>query len=394
MTRTHRQNRITDVVALALSLLAGLLFAADAVNSGREGHPAAFTAALVASAAGCAALWWRREHPVGVALFILPIAALAEYVGAASVVALFTVAVHRPWRTTLLMSAAYLAGGVPYAVLWPDPDVAAAGAGVLGQIVFNLVFGVVLMSPFVAWGMVIRARREVVASLRDRAERAEAEAALRAEQIRSREREHIAREMHDVLAHRITLLSLHAGALEVRPDMAADQIAATAGTIRSSAHQALEDLREILGVLRPGGESSTRPQPGIGDIAGLAAEAAGAGAAVELDDRLADPGDAPSSTSRTAFRVVQEGLTNARKHAPGRCARVLLDLPEDGELLVRVTNPLGDPGAAPAAPGARSGLVGLTERVQLTGGRIDYGARRRRDGGIEFRLEARLPWPS
>ncbi|WP_052851268.1 sensor histidine kinase [Streptomyces avicenniae] len=394
MTRTHRQNRITDVIAILLALGLGLLFAAERVSNGREGPAAVFALCLVLSVVGCVALWWRRDHPVRVALLLLPLTTLIEYVGGASIVILFTVAVHRPWRTTMAIAAAYLAGTVPYALLWPDPDLAAAGADVPGQIVFNVLLGFVLTSPFIAWGQVIRARREVVASLRDRAERAEAEATLRADQIRSREREHIAREMHDVLAHRITLLSLHAGALEVRPDMAAEQIAATAGIIRSSAHQALEDLREILGVLRPGQDSTVRPQQGIGDIATLAAEATAAGARVELDDRVPVPADAPPSTSRTAYRIVQEGLTNARKHAPGTCARVLLDLPTDGELRVSISNPLGDAGAAPAVPGSRSGLVGLTERVQLTGGRIDYGARRGPDGGIDFRLEARLPWPT
>ncbi len=102
------------------------------------------------------------------------------------------------------------------------------------------------------WGMFVRARRQLVHSLRERARRAEAEQQLRVEQARHHERERIAREMHDVLAHRISLLSLHAGALEFRPDAPAVEVAKAAGVIRDSAHQALQDLREVIGVLRGG----------------------------------------------------------------------------------------------------------------------------------------------
>ena len=98
--------------------------------------------------------------------------------------------------------------------------------------------------------MFVRARRQLVVSLRDRAERAEAEQQLRVEQARQAERARIAREMHDVLAHRISLLSLHAGALEFRPDAPPEEVARAAGVIRASAHEALEDLREVIGVLR------------------------------------------------------------------------------------------------------------------------------------------------
>ena len=118
--------------------------------------------------------------------------------------------------------------------------------------------GVLASVAVVTWGMFVRARRQLVLTLRDRAERAEAEQHLRVDQARQQERARIAREMHDVLAHRISLLSLHAGALEFRPDAPPEEVARAAGVIRSSAHEALNDLREVIGVLR---ESRTATRP-------------------------------------------------------------------------------------------------------------------------------------
>jgi signal transduction histidine kinase len=267
-----------------------------------------------------------------------------------------------------------------------------------------MLFTFFILLPFLLWGVWVRARRQKLNRLRERAERAEAEAERAAERIRRRERQHIAREMHDVLAHRITLLSLHAGALEVRPDMGPGEVATVAGTMRATAHQALEDLREILGVLRHNGGSAAavRPQPGVASLPELVGECRAAGVPVVLEDRLPESDSLPSSASRTAYRVVQEGLTNARKHAPGSEVRIRLDRcgkGESGELHVRVRNALARR-ATTALPGARSGLVGLSERVSLAGGRIDYGVRRASapegggSGGVDFSLEAWLPWPT
>src|SRR3712207_3314584 len=108
----------------------------------------------------------------------------------------------------------------------------------------------------------------------DRAEQAEAEQELRLQQARQVERTRIAREMHDVLAHRISLLSLHAGALEFRPDAPPEEVARAAGVIRASAHQALHDLREVIGVLRddPCDDATVPPQPTLGDLPALVDE--------------------------------------------------------------------------------------------------------------------------
>jgi signal transduction histidine kinase len=233
-----------------------------------------------------------------------------------------------------------------------------------------------------------------VVSLRERAERAESEQQLRVGQARQLERNRIAREMHDVLAHRISLVSMHAGALEFRADAVGGEVARSAAVIRSSAHQALEDLREVIGVLRDGTDDDApeRPQPTLDDVPCLIKESQQAGMHVTFRfDFPETDGGLPLSVGRTAYRIVQEGLTNARKHAPG--AAVVVDLegsPGPGLTVeVRSRRPIADwPG--PRIPGAGQGLVGLAERADLAGGRLEHG--QLADG--DFRLGAWLPWPA
>nr|WP_269329318.1 histidine kinase [Kineosporia babensis] len=247
------------------------------------------------------------------------------------------------------------------------------------------VFGVV------AWGLFGRARYELILSLRDRAERAESERNLLLEQARHSERTRIAREMHDVLGHRISLISLHAGALEFRADKAGPEVAESAAVIRASARQALQDLREVIGVLRAGGEedSPDRPQPTLADLPGLVQESRQAGMNVQLNCDY--PPDEPpfALIGRTTYRIVQEGLTNARKHAPNTAVRVTVSGRPGVGLDVTVVNrpPLDPPSGL---PGAGQGLVGLAERVSLAQGRLEHGWTPVGD----FRLAVWLPWPA
>jgi signal transduction histidine kinase len=242
------------------------------------------------------------------------------------------------------------------------------------------------------WGMVVRSRRLLVLSLRDRAERAESEQQLRVAQARALERTRIAREMHDVLAHRISLLSLHAGALEIRPDAASADVARAAGVIRASAHQALEDLRQVIGVLRePSAERGVeRPQPTIAGLPPLVGESRDAGVPVRLDLRVDDPAEVPDGTGRAAYRIVQEALTNARKHAPGAAVCVTVAGAPGKGLRIEVHNGPAAGGAAPPLPGAGTGLIGLAERATLAGGGLRHGA----DGAGGYALRAWLPWPA
>ena len=174
--------------------------------------------------------------------------------------------------------------------------------------------------------MFIRSQRELMLALRERTRQAEAERDLRVAQARAQERTRIAREMHDVLAHRLSLLSLHAGALEVHPDAPPEEIARAAGVVRASAHQALEDLREVIDVLRaePAGSETQRPQPTLGDVATSSRSRARPASSVALRAARRRAG-VPAATGRTMYRIVQEGLTNALKHAPGAAVQTTID---------------------------------------------------------------------
>jgi signal transduction histidine kinase len=397
-SRRGPRDWIADACLFLLAVGYGLLMAAL-----RSGDPTVprwlLTLDQVTAAAGCGALWLRRRWPVGLALTLVALSTFSELVAGAMVVALFTVAVHRPPRTTMAVFALSLLAALVYVVLRPEPDVP-------GFLLFLL--GVAIQGAAVGWGLFIRHRRQLVLSLRERAARAETEARLRAEQAQlraeqaqQRARDEIAREMHDVLGHRLSLLSVHAGALEFRPDASSEEIAGAAKVIRENAHQALQDLREVIGVLRaPVGEL---PQPTLADVRQLVAESGRAGMRVALREDTV--GAVPDLVGRTAYRVVQEALTNARKHAPGAEVDVhVAGAPGQG-LTVEVCNNAPDPASAPAArpasgpgaelaaagdPGAGQGLAGLAERVALANGRLEHGPTAA--GG--WRLAAWLPWPA
>ncbi|MDG4764027.1 histidine kinase [Solwaraspora sp. WMMD406] len=374
---------------------------------------------LMLGLASCGLLWVRRRWPAGVALIALPIGVLSVTGGIAVLILLFTVAVHRPLAVAAGVAVAHLTVSPIFYLIYPDRDLDLFGAVVLTAIVIGAVL---------AWGMFVRARRQLVVSLRDRAYRAEAEQLLRVAQARQLERTRIAREMHDVLAHRISLLSLHAGALEFRPDASREEITRAAGVIRVTAHQALEELREVIGVLRsdhstaPAGPTGlpgptgwngpTRstgltgstgqagntalvggpepPQPTLADLPELVAESRNAGTRVTLTSEIDQPSRLPTGLGRAAYRIVQEGLTNVRKHAPGAAAKVAVRGRPGAGLTVEVTNrrSVSRPPDSPI-PGSGTGLVGLAERASLVGGRLDYGTT---ESGY-YRLVAWLPWP-
>ncbi|KOG25191.1 MULTISPECIES: sensor histidine kinase [Streptomyces] len=377
--RRTARDWVVDTSLFLLAAFVGLL-AADA-----SAEYTSETVTLVdqlAGAAACSALWLRRRWPVGLAVALALVNVVAPVAAGALLASLFSVAVRRPFREVAWIGALAVATSAAQVFVRPDPT---TNAGL------NVAIGAILILLVTAWGMLVRSRRQLVEALRERARRAEAEAELRAAQAQRLAREAIAREMHDVLAHRLTLLSVHAGALEFRPDAPPEQIARAAGVIRDSAHEALQDLREIIGVLRAPGENGDgdRPQPTLATLDALAAESREAGADVVLDVEVDDPSAVPASTGRTAYRIAQEGLTNARKHAPGTKVTVTVaGRPGEG-LTVTVHNPAPE-GPVPHVPGSGQGLIGLTERATLAGGRMDHGPDP--DGG--FALRAWLPWPA
>ena len=328
----------------------------------------------------CALVPVMLRWPVPGAVALAVLAALSPAATPAATLGTLYVAQRRPLAIAVAAGGADVVahlirglwrpnGSLPYA--WWAVLVIAAGAALVG------------------WGQGDRARQALLASLRERARRAEAEQASRVAEARVAERARIAREMHDVLAHRLSLLATYAGALEYRPDAPPEQLARAAGVVRAGVHQALDELREVITVLRDDDDvDGKHPLPGLADLDGLIAETRDAGTAVDVTRRVTQPEDLPGGLGRTAYRVVQEGLTNARKHAPGRPVRVLLAGKPGGRLVVELANPVGP--ADPVINGSGTGLIGLTERVRLAGGEIDHAISA--DG--EFVLRAWLPWPT
>jgi signal transduction histidine kinase len=341
--RVRRRPRdwVVDTLLFLAAVVFGLLVIGGRLDASTPMPPGwLLTADVAAGAVGCAGLWLRRRWPVGLALVLIALSTFSESVAGAMVLGLLTVAIHRPPRTTAAVFAVSLVAGLAYVVVRPEPGVPAW---------FLLLIGAIVQGAAVGWGLFIHYRRQLILSLRDRAARAETEAQLRAEQVQQRAREEIAREMHDVLGHRLSLLSVHAGALEFRPDAPSEEIAGAAKVIRENAHQALQDLREVLGVLRaPVGEL---PQPTLADLPQLVAESGRAGMRVDL--RQETDGAVPDLVGRTAYRIVQEALTNARRHAPGAEVRVAVAGAPDLGLTVEVAN--GPPGS-----GAGSGSEART----------------------------------
>ncbi len=244
-----------------------------------------------------------------------------------------------------------------------------------------LVSGLAVLAPALL-GLWSFQRRTLLAALRDRAEHAERERDLLAERAVAEERRRIAREMHDVVAHRVSVIALQAGALSVTPG--GERTAEVAEVIRKTSATALTELRDMLRVLRDDTLDSPSPAPALDGVGTLARDFRATGTDVDLD--LPDPlPDAPGAVGRAAYRVVQEALTNAGKHAPGAPVRVALGA-ADGDLVVEVVNRVtGDHQAS--VPGSGYGLIGMRERVALAGGSVRSG----RTAGGEYLVEARFP---
>jgi signal transduction histidine kinase len=226
------------------------------------------------------------------------------------------------------------------------------------------------------------ARRRMVQALTERAERAERERHLLADQARAEERARLAGEMHDVVTHRVSLMVLQAGALRMTaPDEATRR---AAEELRAAGCQALDELRDLVGILRtaPYGDEA----PSTPEFAALVAESTAVGTPAELieegDRSLASP-----VVGRTAYRIVREALTNVRKHAPGARVTVRVSYGESQVRLEIRNTPPGRPGSALAGTGSGLGIANLRHRIELVHGTLRAG--RAPDGG--FCVEATLP---
>lgn len=326
----------------------------------------------------------RRRYPVTIAAIVLVLATVSVAANGAVALVLCSLATRRRYPETIAISIVCIGTG-----LFTDnlfyPKQQAGPPTWYGAMVLTAT-----VATIVAIGIAVGARRDLLWSLRSRAETAEREQHARAAEARLLERNRIAREMHDVLAHRISVVAMHAGALGFRTDLTREQTAATAKTIAENAHLALQELREVLGVLRAdtgAADTPEPPQPTSADLARLVTEARALGMDVTLTDTTT--AELPATSARTTYRIAQEGLTNARKHSPGAPVRVRIDGGPGADLTVIVGNSAARrPGLS--IPSSGYGLLGLTERAELVGGTLDYGP----DPAGGFRLRAVLPWPA
>ncbi|ACZ88892.1 hypothetical protein Aros01_04840 [Streptosporangium roseum] len=331
-------------------------------------------AAAVAQLIGGLALIARRRSPVAVVMLCVVLCAFAAPV--AGPFATYAIAVYgrgrpRDWISVIVLS-------MTLSQPWN-------ASGPVLEILLNTATNSLLGIAPALLGMWRASRRRLFQALADRAERAEREQELMAERARSEERARLAGEMHDVVTHRVSLMVLRAGALRT---IARDEVVREAAEeLRQVGCQALEELRDLVGVLRSEETfgSARTAEPVVLDLTGLVAESRAAGIEVGLVTE-GEPLPTPPVVDRTAYRVVQEALTNVHKHAPG--ARVTVQVSYAGDLLrILVRNTAADGGTEIMLGEGGTGLSGLRQRVELVHGSLRAGPSQ--DGGFEVR--AALP---
>jgi signal transduction histidine kinase len=389
------RSRLSDAGVIVVALFGVVMSLGPSRPVAAGESPAWWWADLVLGVLAAGLLLLRRRRPVALTAVEFVLGVLTPAVWLAGAVATFGVAVRRPWPVALAVGAGAVALA-PLQFVVRDRTPTATSLG-------TFAYAALVLAALVACGIAVRGRQQLLAAAIGRAELAEGEAALRADAARTAERTRIAREMHDVLAHRLSLVSMHAAALAHRragaPQAELDprDVDDALEVIRAGAQEALRDLRAILGVLRapddgadgaggPGGDRT--PMPTLDDLGRLLDEVRAAGTPVALVDEL-DGGAAavPATCGRTLYRIVQEALTNAARHAPGEPVDLRLCGGRGRVAALEVSNPI----PFPAVPGTRggAGLVGIAERVALAGGRV---LARGPDGG-RFRVAVEVPWP-
>ena len=374
-----RWPRAADAV-LATAIFLGTVFVTDGPGDSLVIRPIGDVPipALLAFAVASAALYWRRHAPL--AVLAVALAAWASTIGSgyADLGGVAIIALYSAGRYATTDGWAHLGVGAAIVVVILDnlTDPAPWGEAVLGAVVM-----------FVAWyvGRRVRLREQRAAQLRR-------EQAAEARRIVIEERTRIARELHDVVAHRVSLMTVQAGAAKAVAAEDPEGALRAMGAVEEAGRQALDELRHLLGVLRPETDpDGLGPQPGLADLPRLVEQTRGAG----LDVSLATDGIAaelPARVDLFAYRIVQEALTNVLKHAgPGTHTEVRLGTDRRGIVIEVLDDGRGAtvlPGPDPDDAGARGhGIVGMRERARLLGGTLD--ARPRPGGG--FSVVAHLP---
>ncbi|MGW4563993.1 sensor histidine kinase [Streptomyces sp. NPDC004561] len=349
--------------------LVGIALADAWAHVGVREQPAAACALL-----GALALAVRRRLPLTTFALTLPTALVTDAV-VAPMAALYTLSSLNRHRF-LLAGCAFTYAVIDY-MPWPWSSLDATELSQTNNL-FHLSYTLATAAAPVFLGQLVQARRELSLRLADISEAREHERLLTAQSVLAKERAQLAREMHDVVSHQVSLIAVQAGALQVGSQDAATREAAT--TIRRLSVQTLDELRHMVSVLRASGSSPTEltPQPSLADLERLV-DASGIEAELETD--LSD--ELPPPVQRAVYRTVQEALTNVRKHAPGATATVRITH-RGSALRTTITN-TAPTRSALALPSAQHGLVGLTQRAELLGGTVTSGPTAQ--GGYELHLE-------
>jgi len=382
VSAANRRRALDVAPAAALVLIGAVQMIAAYGGSGFRGPAAANAAFLVAT---CLPLVVRRRHPVAALAGVLVVQAAwvgAFYHGAhqppfepfaAGVVACFALGLHADRRSLR-------AGLVVFALLvLASAAVLAAGDSSVGSALSVLVW----WAAAIAIGRGLRERQALVDLLRERSAALERDRERDVTEAALEERARIARELHDVIAHAVSLIVVQASAERRLLGAGQQRTADTLEAIEDSGREALGELRRLLGVLRTGGRERLAPQPGLAALPELLQEGRRAGHAVRLHVD-GEPVRLPAGLDLTAYRIVQEGLTNSRKHAPGAPVDITLRW-QPADLEIEVADEGG--GAPVPANGAGHGLIGMRERAALYGGSVHAGAAQQ--GG--FRVRVRLP---
>ncbi|WP_433334367.1 sensor histidine kinase [Spirillospora sp. CA-294931] len=329
------------------------------------------------AAVACAALAVRRRYPMAVFLLGLP-PTLFLSLAVLPFATLYTLAER--YRNRLLLAVCAVASAAMGTLPWPLADYA---HDEVPHTFIEFVYLVAMAAAPVFLGQLVQARRDVSLRLAEVEEARDHERRLHAQNMLARERAQLAREMHDVVSHQVSLIAVRSGALQVGTKDAEARQAAR--TIRELSVTTLDELRHMVTLLRiSGGDiNELTPQPTLGDLRRLIGSS---GIEARLSGEL--PAQTAATVQRTIYRTVQEALTNVRKHAPGATAAIAL-WHDDAELGVTVTN---TPPTRPtlSLPSARQGLVGLRERADLLQGTLESGPTA--DGGFEISL--RVPRPA
>lgn len=401
----HRADALLTVVlvaATAAAILASSAFAgASAAAPDGTGSPWMVLRVVLAWGAGagiCTLVALRRRLPVVLVVaaclytLVFPVDAVAALIGLATVIA------HRPardaWRAGAAVTVVTVVAVVRDAVRPPELQLFApkssAGAAGLPWWFYALVV-VVALTAAVGAGLLRRSARAVGRIRTERDDVAARSEELRTELTRQEERDLLAREVHDTLAHRLSLVSLHAGALEVAAQ-ADPQVRSVAEAVPTNAHRSLEDLRDLIGVLRDPTTSSQHasaaPDPSVtlADLPELLDASRRAGTRMVATVLVDDARLAGSALTLATYRIVQEALTNVHKHAPASEVDIRVTGGTDRGVSIVVRNALA---AVPVAhvPGSGSGLTGIVERARLLGGSASAGPE-----GDTFVVDVHLPW--